>query len=152
MRDTDSGMEQFASLFGPVDALLRPWVEYIILVLVLVNIGARVAEYSSIKRQAADGPDAISRSGLRVATNVLLVVLSFYLATAHYHAGMILSTLVVGMVIADLFEFESRLVEARQGLEIERPKGAIGASLLVLAYAAYTTLFFVVAPLWNSIV
>lgn len=152
MRDCGFCMEQFASLFGPVDAILRPWVEYVILALAIVNIGARAAEFSSIERQADDGPEAISRSGLRVATNLLLVVLSFYFATVQYHAGFILSVLVVGMVIADLFEFEARLVEARRGIAIERPKGAIVVSVLVIAYAAYTSLFFVVAPVWNSVV
>lgn len=152
MRDRGSSMEQFASLFGPVDAILRPWVGYVILVLAIVNVGARIAEFSSIERQAEEGPEAISRSGLRVATNALLVVLSYYFATVEYHAGMVLSVLVTGMVISDLFEFEARLVEARRDIEIERPKGAIVASLLVVVYALYTTLFFVIAPIWNSVV
>ncbi len=146
-------LEPFASLFGPVDALLAPYIEYVILVLVLANIGARAAEYRSIKKQAADGgAEAISRGAARVATNFLLVFASFYFITVEYHAGMVLAMLVVGMVLTDLFEFESRLVEARQGIEIERPKGSIAASVLVLLYALYTTLFFLVAGIWNVFV
>nr|WP_254538120.1 hypothetical protein [Halomarina sp. BCD28] len=146
-------MEPFASLFGPVDALLAPYIEYVVLVLVVANIGARAAEYRSIVKAADEGgTEAISRSAARVATNILLVVASFYLVTVQYQAGMVLSMLVVGMVITDLFEFESRLVEARQGIPIERPKGAIAASMLVLAYAAYTALFFLVKGVWSSIV
>jgi len=64
----------------------------------------------------------------------------------------VLSVLVVGMVIADLFEFEARRVEARREIAIDRPKGSIVASLFVLAYVAYISLFFLVAPVWDAVV
>jgi hypothetical protein len=70
----------------------------------------------------------------------------------HAHGGMVLSVLVVTLVLTDLFEFESRKVEERQELELERPKAAIGAALLVVGYAAFNSVFFVVAPVWNAIV
>jgi hypothetical protein len=147
------GQAPSVPVFGPVDTLLGPYIEYVLLVLVLVNLGARAAEYSRHVRQAEeDGAEAITRHPLRVATNFLLVVGAFYLATVEYHAGMVFSVLVVGMVIADLFELESRKVEARRDIDIERPKGAIAASLFTLAYISYTTLFFVVAPVWDAIV
>ena len=146
-------MEPFASLFGPVDALLAPYIEYVILVLVLVNIGARALEYRSIKKEVREGGvEAVSRSAARVATDILLIVSAFYFTTVEYHAGMVLSMLVVGLVLTDLFEFESRLVEARRDLEIERPKAAIAASVLLLAYSAYTSLFFLVKGIWNSVI
>jgi hypothetical protein len=43
-------------------------------------------------------------------------------------------------------------VEARRQIEVERPKGAIAASMLALLYIAYQTLFFVIAPVWNAVV
>jgi len=140
-------------IFGPVDTLLAPYLEYVLLVLVLVNLGARAVEYGQHVRQARDGgADAIARNAVRVATNFLLAVGAFYLATFEYHAGMVLSVLVVGMVIADLFEFEARRVEARREIAIDRPKGSIVASLFVLAYVAYISLFFLVAPVWDAVV
>ena len=146
-------MEGFASLFGVVDAVLRPYVGYIILALVLVNMVARALEYRSIVKEARDGGvEAVTRSGLRVATNMLLVVLTFYYATVHYHAGTVLSILVVGMVITDLFEFESRLVEIRQEFSIDRPNAAIAASVLVLLYISYLMLFQFIKPYWSQVV
>jgi hypothetical protein len=146
-------MEPFASLFGPVDALLAPYIEYVLVVLVLANVGARALEYRSIVSQAREGgAEAVSRGAPRVATNMLLLFTSFYFTTVEYHAGMVLSTLVVGLVLTDLFEFESRLVEARQGIDIERPKGSIVASVLVVLYVGYTAFFFLLSPFWNSVI
>lgn len=146
-------MDAFASLFGVVDAVLRPYVGFVILALVLVNMGARAFEYRSIVKQARDGGvDAVSRNAVRVATNFLLVVLSFYFATVEFHAGTVLSVLVVGMVLTDLFEFESRLVEIRQEFTLDRPKAAIAASVLVLMYIGYITLFQYIKPFWSQVV
>ncbi|WP_254543759.1 DUF7313 family protein [Halomarina pelagica] len=141
------------SLFGPIDAILGPYIGYILLALVVVNMVARAAEHGQHVKQARDGgADALTRSPVRVATNALLLVGAFYFATVEYHAGIVLSVLVVGLVIADLFEFESRLVEARREIDIERPKGSIAASVLVLLYAAYTSLFFLIAGVWDAII
>lgn len=145
-------MAPSVTLFGPIDTILGPYIEYVILALIVVNIAARAMEYRQHVQQADDGADAMSRGTVRVATNVLLVVLSFYYLTLHHHGGIVMSTLVLGMVITDIFEYESRLVEARREIEIERPKGAIVASLIVLAYAAFQSLFFIVAPIWNAII
>jgi hypothetical protein len=65
---------------------------------------------------------------------------------------MVLSVLVVGTVLADFFEFESRKVEARNDMTIERPKSALTGSLLVLLYAGYQSVFFVIQPVWSAIV
>ena len=140
------------ALFGPVDAVLAPVVEYVVLVLVLVNLVTRLVAHRSHVGQAEDGADAIARHPVHEATNALLVVTAFYYATLNYVGGVVLSTLVVGMVLADFFEFEARKVEAREDLEIERPKGALFASVWVVGYALYISLFFLVEPLWNAIV
>ena len=146
-------MEPFVSLFGPVDTLLAPVIEYLLLALLVVNMAVRGWEYSQHVDQAEEGgADAIERNAARVATNFLLVVGSFYYMTVHHHGGMVFSVLVLGLFLTDLFEFESRKVEARRGIEIEAPKGAIAASFLALLYIGYQSLFFLVAPFWNAVV
>ena len=83
---------------------------------------------------------------------MVLVLGSFYYLTLHHHSGIVLSVLVVGTVLTDFFEFEARLVEARRDIPLEAPKGAIVGSLIVVAYAAYLALFFVVEPIWSAVV
>lgn len=136
-----------------VDQFVAPYLPYILLVLVLLNLVARAREYGQHRDQADEGgADALTRNTVRLATNVLLVVGAAYYATVSYEAGIVLSVLVIGMVISDLFEFEARKVEARREIPIERPNGAIAASVLVLLYVAYNSLFFLVAPLWEVVV
>lgn len=144
--------EPFVSLFGPVDAVLSPYIAYVLLGLMILNLVGRAAEYEQHVRQAREGAENITRHPLRVGTNFLLIVGSFYYLTVHHHAGMVTSVLVLGVFITDLFEFESRKVEARREIDLERPKGAIAASLLALTYIAYQTLFFIIEPLWNAVV
>ena len=145
-------MDPSVTLFGPVDTYLAPVIGYVMLVLIVLNMVGRGIEYNRIAGRAEEGAEAISRNPLRVATNFLLVVGGFYYLTVERHAGMIVSLLVVGLFLTDFFEFESRKVEARQGWEIERPWGAIGASTVALLYIAYQALFFVVSPYWNAVV
>lgn len=145
--------EPLVNLFGPVDTFLGPYIEYVLLTLLVVNIAGRALEYERIKSQVSDGgADAVSRHPLRVGTNFLLLVGAFYYMTVHHHGGMVFSVLVLGLFLTDLFEFESRKVEARREIDLERPKGAIAASMLALLYIAYQTLFFIIAPVWNGIV
>ena len=141
------------SLLGPLDAL-GPFVEYIVLVLVLVNLGTRWLAHRRYVTQAdeADGAKNVDRSLLHETTNMALVLGAFYMATVHYHAGVVMSTLVVGLVLTDFFEFEARQVEARNDMTFERPKGAVAASLLALLYAGYQSLFVFIEPVWNAIV
>ncbi|PSQ11553.1 hypothetical protein BRC93_05075 [Halobacteriales archaeon QS_5_70_15] len=146
-------MEPFVSLFGPIDTILAPVIEYLLLGLLVVNMVGRGIEYSQHVSQAAEGDaEAIERNALRVGTNFLLIVGSFYYLTVHHHGGLVFSILVLGLFITDLFEFESRKVEGRRGIEVERPKGAIAASFLALLYIGYQSLFFLVAPFWNAVV
>ncbi|MFQ3294103.1 MAG: hypothetical protein ACI9PP_001080 [Halobacteriales archaeon] len=140
------------TMLGPLDAL-EPFVEYVILGLVVANVVARLFEYSSHVSQAADGGDeAIARGPARVGTNLLLVLASFYYATVHPHGGTVMSILVLTMVLSDVFEFEARKVEARKDEALDLPKAAIGASGFVLLYAAYQALFFLIEPFWSAIV
>jgi len=144
-------MEPLA-LLGPLDALGTN-VQYLVLALVLVNAGTRARAHRQHARRAeADGAEAVERDPLHEATNVLLVVASLYWVTVAYHGGVVMSVLVIGLVVTDFFEFEARKVEARKGDPLDAPKGALTAWGVVLLYAAYQSLFFLVADLWNAIV
>ena len=144
------------SLFGPVDAVLGsgepPLIVYVLVVLAVANVITRTISHRSNVNQARDGADAIEQHPAHIATTILLILGSFYLGTVELHSGMVLSVLVVGMFVTDFFELEARRVEARNDRAIGRPNGAIAASVLVVLYAAYLSVFFVVAPLWNAIV
>lgn len=146
-------MEPSVLQLGPIDTIIGPQIEYVLLALVLANIVARAIAHRSTVRQAEDGgAEAIKRHPALVATHVLLVLAVFYYTTIHYHGGVVLSVLTLGMVLTDFFEFEARKVEARQEMPIERPKGAIVASLFVLSYTAFISIFFIIKPFWTQIV
>jgi hypothetical protein len=146
-------MQVSLSLFGPVDAILHGRIEYVLLVLVLANVAARaIAHRSTVSQAEQEDAEDVSRHPALVATHVLLVLSVFYYTTVHYHSGVVLSVLVLGMVLCDFFEFEARKVEIRNELPIERPKSAMVSSLFVLAYAAYISLFFVIQPYWSQVV
>ncbi|MFB6298405.1 MAG: hypothetical protein ABEH56_07785 [Salinirussus sp.] len=145
-------MAPLVKLFGPVDSVLGAGVgvddviviEVVLLVVVLANFTTRLLAHRRHRSQASDGADAITRYLPHEVTNVLLVIGSFYYLTLHAHAGMVMSVLVISLFIADFFEFEARRVEARREIPLERPKGALTAGALVLGYAAYQVLFFLV--------
>lgn len=140
------------TLFGPIDALVGPYAEYVVLVLAVANLVTRKVAHDAHVEQADDGAEAISRHPLHVGSSVLLVLTSFYYTTLHQHAGIVLSTLVLGVFISDFFEFEARKVEARNDMEIESPNASLVASAVMLLYAGYLSLFFLVEGYWNAIV
>jgi len=135
------------NLFGPVDDILGTHligevllIEVILLGLVLVNMAARALAHRRHVTQAKEGgAEAISRHPLHLTTNLLVVLTAFYYMTLHHHAGMVASVLIAGIVLTDIFEIESRKVEARREIDIEPPKAAIAASLLALIYVGYIT-------------
>jgi len=148
------------SIFGPIDGVLAAGIgigdvlviELLLLGLVLGNFLTRKLAHDRHVSQAAEGAEAISRFGPHELTNVLLVVGSFYYMTVDHHAGMITSMFAVGLFIADFFEFEARNVEARRDIPLDRPKGALVAGLLLLAYTGYQTLFFLLEGPVSSII
>ncbi|MFC3478679.1 DUF7313 family protein [Halobacterium litoreum] len=140
------------TLFGPLDTLLAPYIEWALLAIVLLNFVSRRVAHGAHKRQAEDGADALSRHPFHVFTLWGMVLLSFYYLTLHHHAGMVLSTLVLGTFITDIFEFEARKVEAREGHGIERPKGALLATTVTFLYVAFLSLFFVIQPYWTQVI
>jgi hypothetical protein len=141
------------TLFGPLDRIVGPYITYVLLLLVVSNMLTRKLANDSYRDQVAEeGAEALSRHPLHVASTWGLVLASLYYTTLHHHGGMVMSTLVLGLYLTDFFEFESRRVEAAEDLDMERPKAAIVASVVVLLYAAYQSLFFVIAPVWNAVV
>ena len=144
------------TLFGPIDALLggseHAPVVYVLIVLAVVNVLTRAIAHRSHRKQAREGADAIRQHPIHVAATIALILATYYLATVELHSGIVLSVLVVGMAVTDFFELEARRVEVRNERPIGRPNGAIAASVLVVLYAGYISLFFVIEPLWNAVV
>ena len=132
-------------------AAVGPALPYAILVMAVANLATRHLEYRQHVEQAADR-DSVDQYTPHAFTNVGLLLLSLLFTVSAPVSGTILSIVVITMVIADLFEFEARNVEARNDIRIEAPKSAIAASLLVLLYAGYYALFFLVSDVWNQIV
>ena len=140
------------NIFGPVDSLLAAelgvgdvmLIEALFLVLVVGNLVTRKLAHDRHRSQAADGADAVTRFLPHEVLNVVVVLGAFYYMTVDHHPGMVLSVLALGLFVADFFEFEARRVEARRDLPLDQPKGSIAAGLLVLAYAGYQALFFLV--------
>ncbi len=149
-----------ANIFGPVDGVLAMelgvgdvvLVEAVVLVLVLANFATRKAAHDRHRSQAEEGAEAITRFLPHETLNVVLVLGAFYYMTVDHHPGMVLSVLVLGLFLADFFEFEARKVEARRGIPLDQPKGAITASMLVLAYASFQALFFIVEGPFDAVV
>jgi hypothetical protein len=138
----------------PLDALevVEPYITHVILVLVLANMVTRLLAHSRHAAQADDGDDGITRFLPHTATTVLLILSSFVYLILHPHGGMVTSALVLGVFVTDFFEFEARKVEARNDMPIERPKSAIVASVLLLLYAGFQSLFFLVKDYWQMVV
>jgi len=153
-------MQPDVILFGPLDTIFGSEapggvlvIEYVLLVLVLANFGTRLLAHRRHESQYEDdGAEAITRHPAHVASNVLLVVTAFFYMTIAHHGGMVMSVLVLGAVITDFFEFESRKVEARRDIPLERPKGAIVAVVLLAMYASYQALFWIIKSPWEAVV
>jgi hypothetical protein len=148
-------------LFGPIDAIFGAAtgiadvivIEALLLVLIVGNFVTRKIAHDRHKRQARDeGAEAVSRFLPHEAMNVALLLGAFYYMTVDHHSGMVMSVLVVGLFLTDFFEFEARKAEARRDVPLERPKGSLAAGVLVLAYAGYKALFFLIAGPFGAVV
>jgi hypothetical protein len=145
---------QFLVPIGALEAV-APILPFVILGLAVANAVTRIVQHSRHESQAESGEDdeALTRWLPHTATTLGLVFSSFLFLIVEPHGGMVMSVLVLTVFVSDFFEFESRCVEARsKGAELEWPVAAIGASAFVLLYASYQSVFFVIEPLWNSIV
>ena len=147
------------ALLGPIDVLAEEVVggvtiiEFILLGLVTVNLAIRGLAHRNIITTARDqGADALSRSVALDVSNVLIVLGGFYYITVHVHGGVVFTVLAIGLLLTDFFEFESRIVEARTEVPLERPKAALVASSFVFLYIAYQSLFFIIRPIWELVI
>jgi hypothetical protein len=140
------------TFFGPLDTVVGPHMEFVVLALVVANLLTRKVASDAHRRQARDDEAALSRHPWHSFTTWGLLLASLYYTTLHHHAGVVMTMLVVGVFLADFFEFESRKVEVREGHALERPKSAILLGLVALLYASYQSLFFLIQPLWDSVV
>jgi hypothetical protein len=125
---------------------------YVILVLVVGSFLTRHRAHQTHKRAAEEGVEAVERYTPHILLSALLVLACFLYMIVRPHGGMVLSVLVVGMVVADFFEFEARLVEVRNDMELEAPKSAIGAAALAMLYAAFQALFWIIKEPWESVI
>jgi hypothetical protein len=148
-------------IFGPVDAALGVElgignmlvIEGLLLGLVVLNFVTRkLAHDRHVRAARDDGADAVSRFVPHELTNVLLLLGSFYYMTVDYHPGMVMTALVIGLFLTDFFEFEARKAEARREVALDRPKGAMVAGLLVLAYAGYQSVYFLLEGIVGAII
>jgi len=140
------------TMFGPLDAVLYDYVEYVLLGLVLLNGATRLLGHRRyVGQYREEGADGITRFAPHQVMNVLLLLVAFYYTTVSYVAGTLLSVIVVAVIVSDVFEFEARLAEARTDEPLDRPKGALAAWSVAAFYVAYRALFFVVEPLWRSV-
>lgn len=142
---------QFLVPLGALEAA-SPIVLYGLLALALANMGTRLLAHRHHVSQVEEGMEDLERYLPHQVTSLLLVLFAFALMVLHPHGGMVASVLVLGTLAADFFEFEARQVEARNGMTVERPKSALTGSVLVLLYAAYQSVFFVIQPVWSAIV
>jgi hypothetical protein len=142
------------TFFGPLDTIVGPYIEEILLVLVVSNMLTRKLANDSYREQVENGADAddLDRHPLHVFSMWGLVLASLYYLTLHHHGGIVMSALALGLFLTDFFEFESRRVEVSEDRPLERPKAALVASVFVLLYAGYQSVFFLVEPLWNAVV
>jgi len=141
---------QFLIPFGWVSAV-GPVLPFAIFAMAVANLATRHFAHKRHVEQAKVG-DSVEQYGPHVFTNFGLVTLSFVFTLHAPTGGAILSILAVTLLLADLFEFESRNVEARNDMTLEAPKSSIATSGLVLLYAAYYAFFFVIADFWNQAV
>ncbi len=131
--------------------VIGPILPFAILVLGVANLVTRYLAYQTHVQQAKTA-DEVERYSPNSVTGIGLVFLSLVLTPYQPTGGTVLSILTITMLMADLFEFEARNVEARNEMTVERPKSALFASVLVLLYAGYYSLFFLIRPFWRLVV
>lgn len=148
------------NLFGPIDSILGAElgfggvlvIEAVLFALVIINLVTRMVAHSRHVSQAEEGAEAVTRWPVHELVNFLLVFGTLYYMTIEYAGGLVMVSLALGLFITDFFEFEARKVEVRQEMSIERPKGAIVASVVLFLYLAYHAVFFLIAPYYGAVV
>ena len=134
---------QFLVPLGWIETV-GPSIPIAIFVLVIANIGTRIKENRMQARQAKNGEE-ITRHPLNTFVTMGIVTLGLLFVVYRPTSGMILMLPIIGLFIADVFEFEGRRVEADNDLDFEWPKATLFSLGLALIYAAY----YALAPLYG---
>ncbi|SEH40027.1 hypothetical protein SAMN05192561_101581 [Halopenitus malekzadehii] len=136
----------------PLDwlAVVGPALPFAILVLSLANVATRRRAHTKHVEQAADG-DSVDRYFPHVFTTIGLVLVSFLFTLVQPTGGAIISMVAATVLLTDAFEFEARNVEARNELEIERPKSSIAIVPIVIVFALYYSLVALNATFWSGL-
>lgn len=140
---------QFLVPLGWIE-VIGPMLPFAILVMALANVVTRHLAHNQHVEQATER-DEVDQYFPHAFTNFGLLIVCLVFTIYHVTGGAILSIIVITMVIADLFEFEARNVEARNDLTVERPKSAIVTSGLVLIWTMYYVLVAANLPFWRAI-
>lgn len=136
-----------------VDAVLASAIPFIVLLLAIANIATRYLAHRRHVNQAAEhGADGIERYPAHTATTLALVLATFYYVLVDLHHGIALAAFALTAFLADFFEYEARLVEARTDRPLEAPKAAIGASLFVAVYAGFIVLVELLGAFWSPVI
>ncbi len=134
---------QFLVPLGWIETV-GPIIPIAILVLVIANIGTRIKE-NRMQAQQAKNDEEITRHPLNTFVTMGIVTLGLLFVVYRPTSGMILMLPIIGLFIADVFEFEGRRVEADNDLDFEWPKATLFSLGLALIYAAY----YALAPLYG---
>lgn len=136
-----------------IDGALAAAIPFVVFVLALINVVTRVLAHRSHVSQADEhGADGIERYPPHTATTLALVLATFYYILVDLHVGIPLAAFALTAFIADFFEYEARLVEARTDQPLEAPKAAIGASLFVAVYAGFIAVVTLVGSFWSPVI
>lgn len=139
--------------FGTVDAALATVLPILVLVLGIANVATRFLAHRTHVSQADEhGAEGVERYTPHTVLTLALVLVTFGYVLVDLHIGVALAAFALTAFIADFFEFEARLVEARTDRPLEAPKGAIGASLLIVVYAGFHTLIVLFGSFWSPVI
>jgi len=138
---------QFLVPLGWVETI-GPILPLAILTLTIANMATRLLSHRTHKQQAEAGEkdEALSRYFPHTFTTLGVVLLGLLFIVYRPISGMIMMISLFGLLVTDFFEFEARLVEARNDMPLERPKAGFAVSVLALIYASYYGLQFLYGP------
>ncbi|WP_122091350.1 DUF7313 family protein [Halalkalicoccus subterraneus] len=136
-----------------IDGALAAAIPFIVFALALVSLVTRLLAHRRHVSQADEhGAEGITRYTPHEVISFVLVLTTFYYVLVDLHIGVSLAAFAITAFVADFFEFESRLVEARTDRSLEAPKAAIGATLCVVAYAGFIALVAVAGSFWSPVI
>ncbi|ADJ15601.1 DUF7313 family protein [Halalkalicoccus jeotgali] len=139
--------------FGAIHGTLEVVIPFVVFALALVNLVTRhLAHRSHVSQADEHGADGIERTSFHTLSTLALVLATFAYVMVDLHYGVALAAFALTAFVADFFEFEARLVEARTDRPLEAPKAAIGASLFIVAYAGYIVLVELFGAFWSPII